>query len=187
MTRNPQKYAVLIASILMIGRKRKGMQLKNGLQGSASLNKHIEMGIGLKDSFYRLGSEKWLDLHKEVKAYWQTDNIILSDPDAWVVENLNVGEEAEYNGETVLLDVPERGGKKKFIVYHRDDNGKVHKVEWGDPNLTVKNDLYSNSKSFWARQRCDQKTDDPTTAGFWSCYGPTLFGKQLELESDLPW
>ena len=186
MTTNPQKYGILLASLFMIGRKRSTMKLRSGVQGSASLNKHIEMGIGLKDSFYRLGSKKGLELHKEVKAYWNADNIVLSNPDEWVVENLNVGEKAEYNGEPVLLDVPERGGRKKFIVYHKDDKGKVHKIEWGDPNLTVKNHIYKNTKSFWARQRCEQKLD-PTTAGFWACYGPTLFGKQLELESDLPW
>ena len=28
---------------------------------------------------------------------------------------------------------------------------------------------------------------NPEKAGFWACYGPTLFGKQLGLKSDNPW
>ena len=84
---------------------------------------------------------------------------------------------------------------KKFIVYR--DGGKTDKetgeivakkIEWGDPNSTIKNDDPGRAANFWSRHGCDQKKKmDPTKAGFWACYGPTLFGKQLGIKSDSPW
>ena len=95
----------------------------------------------------------------------------------------------------VKLDSPERGGNKKFIVYRNTgrtdkETGEIvaKKIEWGDPNLTVKNDDPGRAKSFWKRHKCDSKQkQDPNTAGFWACYGPSLFGKQLGLKATNPW
>lgn len=128
--------------------------------------------------------------------YWDPNNPILKNKAAWKEENLQVGKKAKYAGKTVTLDLPKRGGAKKFIVYHQDKNGKVHKIEWGDPNLTVKNDDPGRAANFWARHGCDgyykrsgkpTRKLDPKTAGFWACYGPSLFAKELVLSSDQPW
>ncbi len=169
---------------------------------SRGLQEHVKEGLGLPHTFFRLGSKAYLKLYKDLEAYWDQDNVILRGPTKWMVENLEVGTPAVYQGERVFLDVPFRGGKKKFVVYHnsgkKDTEGEIiaKKIEWGDPNLTVKNDQYDRSKSFWGRHGCDgyykrsgKKTRklDPTTAGFWACYGPTLFAEQLELQSDMPW
>ena len=130
---------------------------------SEGLRKHIEEGLGIPDSLFRLGSEAYLEMFQEVKAYWDKNNIILRGPTKWMVENLQVGEPAIYNGQKVFLDVPFRGGKKKFVVYHNsgktDKNGNIKaiKIEWGDPNLSVKNHIYKNTSSFWKRHRCDSK------------------------------
>ena len=63
------------------------------------------------------------------------------------------------------------------------------KIEWGDATgLSIKNDDPGAAASFWARQQCDlKKSMDPLTPKFWACYGPSLFNKQLGLQSDNPW
>ena len=163
-------------------------------QVSPELKEHIERGLDLTNSFFRLGSDAYIQLFEEVKQYWDKDNIILKGPSGWMAKNLEVGKPAIYQGKKVKLDSPERGGNKKFIVYRStgktdpDGNTKAKKVEWGDPNLSIKNDDPGRAASFWARHGCDKMEKmDPDKAGFWACYGPTLFGKQLGLSSDQPW
>lgn len=68
------------------------------------------------------------------------------------------------------LNKPKRtpGGPKKFTVYVKDERGKVKKVNFGDPNLSIKRDNPERRKNFRARHRCD----DPgpkTKARYWSC------------------
>lgn len=168
-------------------------------QVSPELKAHIDEGLDLTNSFFRLGSDAYTKLFEEVKQYWDKDNIILKGPSAWMAKNLEVGKDAVYKPRggkqiKVKLDSPERGGNRKFIVYRnsgrkdKEDNIKAKKIEWGDPKLSVKNDDPKASASFWARHQCDlKKKMDPDKAGFWACYGPTLFGKQLGLKSDQPW
>lgn len=192
----------VIAGVLLLGAVKsqspgKGSfakKSKSKKKPSKELQKHLDMGLDLTDSFFRLGSKKYTELFQEVKAYWALGNPILKGPSEWMVEHLDVGTEAIYQGEKVILDIPKRGGKKKFIVYHdsgkkdKDGNIKAMKIEWGDPERTVKNNQYDNSKSFWKRHQCDMKKKmNPKKAGFWACYGPTLFAKQLGLQSDMPW
>ena len=113
-------------------------------------------------------------------------------------KNLEVGKKAVYKHkgkrENVKLDSPKRGGNKKFIVYRNsgrtEEDGTIiaKKLEWGDPTTTVKNDDAGRAANFWARHGCDKMAKmNPEKAGFWACYGPTLFGKQLGLKSDNPW
>ena len=79
---------------------------------------------------------------------------------------------AEYEGKEVKLNDPFRlpsGSKKKFGVYVKNPKtGNVIKVEFGDPNLSIKRDDPDRLKNFRARHNCDQKTDK-TTPGYWSC------------------
>jgi hypothetical protein len=76
-------------------------------------------------------------------------------------------------------------------LYTTDDDGNIiaNEITWGDTSgLSIKNDDPKASASFWARQQCDlKKKMDPNTAGFWACYAPSLFGKQLGLSSTEPW
>lgn len=76
--------------------------------------------------------------------------------------------EALYQGHTVTLNRPQRGGTKKFFVYVKNKDGNVIKVSFGDPNATIKNDDPVRAASFQARHKCAEKTDK-TTAGWWSC------------------
>ena len=173
------------------------MKLKSfkDFQVSENFQYHLDNGIGLSDSVFRLGSDAFNKLFEEAKKYWDEDNVILNDKDAWIVKNLEVGKKAIYDGREVELDTPSRGGDKKFLVYHnsgrkdKDGNIVAKKSEWGDSSgLSIKNDDPKASASFWARQQCDTKAKmDPLTKGFWACYGPSLFNKQLGLSSDEPW
>ena len=78
-------------------------------------------------------------------------------------------QEAEYQGKTVKLNDPIRGGSKKFYVYVKDGD-KVKKVSFGDTTgLSIKRDNPARRKSFRARHNCD--TPGPKTkARYWSCY-----------------
>jgi len=89
-----------------------------------------------------------------------------------------VPEEAELNewGEVTEkddksgkeLNNPTKGDVKKYKVYVKNDKGNVVKVEFGDPNMSIKRDDPARRKAFRARHNCDQKKDK-TTAGYWSC------------------
>lgn len=82
--------------------------------------------------------------------------------------------EAEYKGKKVTLNKPtsckkgEKGCKKKFKVYVKNDKGNVVKVQFGDPNMEIRRDNAEAKKSFRARHKCSEKKDK-TTAGYWSC------------------
>lgn len=165
-------------------------------QVSPELKAHIDEGLDLTTSFFRLGSEKYAELFEEVKEYWDKGNIILKGPSGWMAKNLEVGKKAvDSNGREVVLDTPKRGGNKKFVVYRnsgrKDKEGNIiaKKIEWGDTSgLSIKNDDPKAASSFWARHKCDTAAKmDPNKPGFWACYAPTLFGKQLGLSSDAPW
>jgi hypothetical protein len=161
---------------------------------------HMENGLDITNSVYRLGSDAYKQLFEETKQYWDEGNVILKDKAAWVAANLEVGKKAKFKTEDgkmidVELDTPSRGGDKKFQVYRdggkKDDDGNIiaKRITWGDTSgLSIKNDDPKASASFWSRQQCDlQKKMDPDTAGFWACYAPSLFGKQLGLSSEEPW
>ena len=165
-------------------------------QVSEGFRYHMENGLDITNSVYRIGSEAYKNLFEETKKYWDEDNIILSDKAAWMADNLEVGKKAvDSDGKEIILDSPKRGGDKKFYVYHnsgkKDDDGNIigTRVEWGDTSgLSIKNDDPAAAASYWARQKCDlKKSMDPLTAKFWSCYGPSLFNKQLGLDSNEPW
>ena len=168
---------------------------------SEELKYHIDNGLGLDDTIFRLGSDAHGKLFEEAKQYWDKGNIVLKGKSGWMAKNLEVGKKAIYkdrgSGRTsnVKLDSPSRGGDKKFIVYRNggktDEKGNIiaKKIQWGDTSgLSIKNDDPGASASFWARHQCDQKKKmDPNKPGFWACYAPSLFGKQLGLKSTQPW
>lgn len=80
-------------------------------------------------------------------------------------------EESEYQGKKVKLNDPFRtpDGPKKFSVYVKNDKGNVVKVNFGDPNLSIKRDDPERRKSFRARHNCDNP-GPKWKARYWSCY-----------------
>jgi len=76
--------------------------------------------------------------------------------------------EADYRGREVPLGRPLRGDVKKFKVYVKNKQGKVVKVNFGDPNMRIRKSNPARRKSFRARHNCN--TPGPRDkARYWSC------------------
>jgi hypothetical protein len=79
------------------------------------------------------------------------------------------GEIAEENeGKTLNKPFLTPGGPKKRSVYVKNEKGNVVKVNFGDPNMTIKRDDPERRKSFRARHGCDNP-GPKTKANYWSC------------------
>lgn len=91
---------------------------------------------------------------------------------------------AEYQGKKVSLRKPFKtpGESKKSAVYVRNKAGRVIKVRFGDPNMTIKKSIPARRKSFRARHKCSEKKD-PTKASYWSClaWGLAMLGMPTAL------
>ena len=81
---------------------------------------------------------------------------------------------AEYQGKKVTLNKPrpirkgEPGyGRKKSVVFV-SDGGKVKRVMFGDPNMTIRKNNPEARKSFRARHNCDNP-GPKTSDRYWSC------------------
>ena len=77
--------------------------------------------------------------------------------------------EAEYQGRKVPLGKPMQGDVKKFKVYVKDPStGNTKKVNFGDPDMTIKKSNPERRRSFRARHNCDNP-GPRTKARYWSC------------------
>ena len=79
-----------------------------------------------------------------------------------------ITEKSEYQGRPVELNNPTKGDRKKYKVYVKNDKGNVVKVEYGDPNMSIKRDDPARRKSFRARHNCDNP-GPKYKARYWSC------------------
>jgi hypothetical protein len=165
-------------------------------QLSENLKYHLDHDLSITESIFRLGSESFCDLVCEIRRLFLEGEIELSENDKFIVEKLKTGTKAvTKDGKKVVLDTPERisesGSKKKFRVWRdsgkKDDKGNIiaKKIEWGDPNMKVKNYDDKARKSFLARHRCHLKNDQDAP-GWWAC-NVHKFAKVLNLSSDKPW
>jgi len=77
-------------------------------------------------------------------------------------------DEAEYRGRKVPLGKPMRGDVKKFKVYVKKPNGKIVKVNFGDPNMRIKKYIPARRRSFRARHNC-ANPGPRHKARYWSC------------------
>jgi len=166
---------------------------------SEAVQYHINNGLTITESVFRIGSPSYADFVCEVRKLWYSGKINLSENDKFIVEKLKTGEKAIFKkrGERdkeVVLDSPKRlpkGDKKKFHVYR--DSGKktgdgtivAFEIKWGDPKLSIKNCDEGARKSFLARHQCSEKKD-MDTAGWWAC-NVHRFWKELGLDCDKPW
>lgn len=188
--------------------KTDGIHLVGNPAISEGLRYHIDRGIGLHDNVYRIYSKAWFDLIEECRRLYNEGSLALTDEDVELVES-DIGEKAEYNGRQVFLDAPipvkkkineaEYKGKKvsvgkpfrtpgegkKFAVYVKSPSGRIKKVRFGDPNLTVKNNNPARAKSFRARHKCSEKKDR-TKAGYWACR-IGRYAKSVGLKSSKSW
>jgi hypothetical protein len=60
------------------------------------------------------------------------------------------------------------GGPKKFSVYVKNDKGNIVKVNFGDPNMSIKRDDPERRRNFRARHGCDNP-GPKWKARYWSC------------------
>ena len=79
-----------------------------------------------------------------------------------------IEEASEYDGRSVTLNKPMAGDVKKSKVYVKNEKGNVVKVEFGDPNMTIKKHIPARRKSFRARHNCDNP-GPKWKARYWSC------------------
>lgn len=78
-------------------------------------------------------------------------------------------DEATYQGKKVPLNKPMAGDVKKSKVYvDLDGDGKAKKVNFGDPNMSIKKNDPERRKSFRARHNCDEP-GPKDKARYWSC------------------
>ena len=67
------------------------------------------------------------------------------------------------------LNKPMRGDRKKYKVYVKDPKtGNIKKVEFGDPNMSIKRDNPERRKNFRARHNCENP-GPRWKARYWSC------------------
>lgn len=82
---------------------------------------------------------------------------------------------AEYQGKSVTLNKPsyiKKGqpgyGRKKSQVYVKNENGRVVRVTFGDPNMEIKKDNPERRKNFRARHNCSNP-GPRTKPRYWAC------------------
>ncbi len=148
-----------------------------------AIDYHLECHVPLSESIFRMHSESYYEFYKQLKVRYnnkELKDISVFDED---LLKTDIGEFELYEGKQVPLDVPlfedehvelnvpRRGGPKKFYVYVKDGD-KVKKVTFGDTTgLKVKLDDVEARKNFAARHNCDT-ANDKTTARYWSCRLP---------------
>jgi len=175
-----------------------GMRLKKKAFVSKELKHHLDENIPLCESEFRSGSEKHIELLKEVKELYNKGLISLNETDEFIVNEFDpkpikvkgIGEvylglileeyesdeqllsEAVYQGRKVQLGKRMRGklsGKKKFYVFVRNPKtGKVKKITFGQKGVKIKKNNPERRRSFRARHKCSQQKDR-LSAAYWSC------------------
>jgi hypothetical protein len=173
---------------------------------SEGLQYHVEMGIPLRETVFRFGSEAHLSMIREARSLHRRGLVSVDEGDRFILET-DLGEygfyegrrvpldlpmeswelnEAEYQGRKVDLNNPRRGGSKsKFSVYTKNEKGNVIKIGFGQPGVAVKTQSPARRKSFLARHNCD--TPGPRwKARWWSC-NLHRYKKQLGLKFKGRW
>ncbi len=77
---------------------------------------------------------------------------------------------AEYRGRKVTLNKPRRtpGKPKKFEVFVKNDAGRVVRVAFGDPKMSIKKDQPARKKSYCARSGGIKGKSSKLSANYWS-------------------
>jgi len=166
--------------------------LTENLKLSENLQYHLKNNLSLSNTIFRIGSQAYIDLINEARDLWSRGLIEVNENDEFLLLT-EAGRTGIYHGKSVPLDSPRRqtGGKKKYAVYvnsgRKNAEGRViaKKVQFGDPNLTVKNYDPKRAKSFRARHKCHLKKDK-TTPGYWACH-IGRYAKQVGLSSSSSW
>jgi hypothetical protein len=114
------------------------------------------------------------DMISKSETYIQTvfDSVLYPQPEDEIEEPSETEAlAAEKPSKKVTLNKPFRTpkGPKKFSVYVKNEKGNVVKVNFGDPNMSIKRDDPERRKSFRARHQCDSSPGPKWKARYWSC------------------
>ena len=123
-----------------------------------------------EDSFYSFrkhGKKCDCDCHDEDEDFVKTDFEAEE-----LEEDVEYLSEAEVKKKKPKLNKVVRnpaGSNKKFHVYVRC-GGKIKKISFGDPGLSIKRDSDSRRKNFRARHKCDKpEGKNRCSARYWAC------------------
>jgi len=152
---------------------------------SEELQYHLDNRLTLNENVFRIYSESYLNLINEVRNLYRLGFIELNENDKWIVisdlgksvlseeqsnyedfygsvENVDLLNEAEYQGRNVQLGKIMQGDIKKFKVYVKNEKGKVVKVNFGfggksakGKRMVIKKNNPERRRSFRARHNCD--------------------------------
>jgi hypothetical protein len=126
-----------------------------------SLNEKLK-AIGIEDFEIEVSTDEQLD-----EETYEGDDFNEAYDYMWFNEDETL-DEAEYRGRKVSLGKPMRGDVKKFKVYVKKPNGKIVKVNFGDPNMRIKKYIPARRRSFRARHNC-ANPGPRHKARYWSC------------------
>ena len=169
-----------------------------------AINWHLTNQVPLVENVFRMYSPAWFEFFCEMRQRVSRGEVVLEHSIDIDMINSDLGtfgdyngqsvpldcifeeppealSEAEYQGKTVELNKPKRGGPKKYYVYVKNPKtGNVKKVAFGDVSgLSVKIRDPKRRKSFASRHNCEKKTDK-MSAGYWACRVPR-YAKSLGL------
>ena len=173
---------------------------------SEALSYHVRSGVGVDRNIFRPGSSAFFHLFRETRKLYNEGRYFPGSSDELeLLEDLDIGEfalyegqmvpldypimkgeeehlfEAEYKGRKVELNKPKRGGSKGAYVYVKNDKGNVQKVEFGSsmPDAMGSSEEHrKRRKNFGDRHNCAQKKDK-TAPGYWSCRLTKFFGRNI--------
>ena len=161
------------------------MKLTRKISVSEELQYHLDNRLTLNENVFRIYSESYLNLINEVRNLYRLGFIELNENDKWIVisdlgksvlseeqsnyedfygsvENVDLLNEADYQGRNVQLGKIMQGDIKKFKVYVKNDKGKVVKVNFGfggksakGKRMVIKKNNPERRRSFRARHNCD--------------------------------
>ena len=168
------------------------MRLTRKISVSEELRYHLDNRLTLNENVFRIYSESYLNLINEVRNLYRLGFIELNENDKWIVisdlgksvlneeqsnyedfygsvENVDLLNEADYQGRNVQLGKIMQGDIKKFKVYVKNPKtGKVIKVNFGQKGMLIKKSNPERKKSFRARHNCENP-GPRTKARYWSC------------------
>ena len=178
----------------------------NVINLSEGLRHHIDTATPLTDNIYRIGSDEYFNIIREARIEYQKGNYKPLNEEEEEMLKSNLGEWAEFEGESVPLDFPmytetleekkkkkkkkdppigkpmkNTGGGKKYKVFVRNPKtGKIKKISYGDSKGGLKGNWNSAEarKSFASRHNCAEKKDR-TKAGYWACRAHKDFGTNV--------
>lgn len=170
---------------------------------------HIENGLTISDSIFRIGSDAYLDFVNEMRKLHTEGKIKVSEEDQFILEKLYTGKKGTYTDsdsgkkKTVTLDDPRLSPSDintLYYVYRPSKSGEKdkdtglpkaimigfgEKTGSGQPDVRDKHQDPGRREQFLARHNCKEK-DDPYASGWWSCNIHRWY-KQLGLKTADPW